>query len=110
VKQGDALSCALFIIAMEPLLRKLNGNPHIRPIILNPGKDDEESIITFSYADDITALCMNKEGVQIIIKIYVKTSQIKINYNFRAKKEISGLLINLYKNEYFLLYCINRKL
>jgi len=62
VKQGDALFCALFIIAMKPMLRKFNNEPLIRPIILNPGKDNEETIINFSYADDITALC--SEGIK----------------------------------------------
>jgi len=87
VKQGDALSCALFIIAIEPLLRKFNQDPRITPVILNPGKDNEESLISFSYADDITTLCQNKEGIQAVISIYEEFSK------------ISGIKLNVAKTE-----------
>jgi len=97
VKQGDALSCALFIIAIEPLLRKFNQDPRITPIILNPGKDNEESIISFSYADDITALCMNKEGIQAVISIYENVSK------------ISGVKLNVAKTEIMIIGDENRE-
>ena len=29
IKQGDALSCALFILCMDPLIRKVNGDNEI---------------------------------------------------------------------------------
>ncbi len=32
VKQGDALSCALFILCIDPLIRKLENNEAIKPI------------------------------------------------------------------------------
>ncbi len=32
VKQGDALSCALFILCIDPLIRKLEANPMIESI------------------------------------------------------------------------------
>lgn len=31
VKQGDALSCALFILCIDPLIRKIESSPEIRP-------------------------------------------------------------------------------
>ena len=34
VKQGDALSCALFIIAIDPLIRNIENNPLINPLVL----------------------------------------------------------------------------
>ena len=33
VKQGDALSCSLFILCMDPLIRNLNGNKKIEPLL-----------------------------------------------------------------------------
>jgi hypothetical protein len=29
-KQGDALSCALFILGIDPLIRNINNDPTIR--------------------------------------------------------------------------------
>jgi hypothetical protein len=87
VKQGDALSCSLFIIAMEPLLRKFNSNEGIRPIILNPGNDTEILLTNVAYADDITILCENKEGLQAAIKIYEEFSK------------LSGVKLNIPKTE-----------
>ena len=35
VKQGDALSCIIFIMCMEPLLRNIKENAEIKPIVSN---------------------------------------------------------------------------
>jgi hypothetical protein len=91
VKQGDALSCALFIIAMDPLLRSINNNEEIVPIILNPGDDNEIKINNASFADDITALCRNKAGIQRIINTYSSFS------------DISGIQLNVPKTEILIL-------
>ena len=32
VKQGDALSCAIFILCIDPLIRNLNADPEIRMV------------------------------------------------------------------------------
>jgi len=32
VKQGDALSCALFILCIDPLIRRIENNPDIKPV------------------------------------------------------------------------------
>jgi hypothetical protein len=57
VKQGDALSCTLFILAMEPLLKNIEKNETIKSI---------ESITVdykwpkvVGYADDITCITLN---------------------------------------------------
>ena len=87
VKQGDALSCALFILAIEPLLRQLQRNENIQPITLNPGDDSEVNVNNFGYADDITGLCKNKRGIQEIITTYEKFTK------------ISGITLNVPKTE-----------
>jgi exonuclease III/flavodoxin len=87
VKQGDALSCSLFIIAMEPLLRQFNSAEGIHPIIINPGNDQEIVLTNISYADDITILCVNEEGIQTAISLYERFSK------------ISGVKLNVPKTE-----------
>jgi hypothetical protein len=87
VKQGDALSCALFTLAVEPLLLQLKRNENIQPITLNPGDDREVNVNNFGFADDITAICKNKRGIQEIISSYEKFTK------------ISGITLNVPKTE-----------
>ena len=50
VKQGDALSCSLFILCMDPLIRKVNADQSIQGLnIGNPTTIDK----LCAYADDI---------------------------------------------------------
>jgi len=86
VKQGDALSCALFILSIEPLIRSIRNNTLIEPITLNEGGEGEE-INTASFADDITALARNIEAVNHIINEYDKFSS------------YSGISLNVAKTE-----------
>ncbi len=83
VKQGDALSCALFIIAIEPLLRQINNNKKIQGLKLSSSNDENDfTLKDMSFADDITAICSNLEGIQYIINEYLnfsKYSGIKLN-------------------------------
>ena len=39
VKQGDALSCALFVISIDPLLRQINKETEIEPIVIENKKN-----------------------------------------------------------------------
>ena len=57
VKQGDALSCALFIISIDPLIRNLNENLLIPPLELCEGC----KIKTSAYADDIAVITTNND-------------------------------------------------
>jgi len=92
VKQGDALSCALFIIAIEPLLRQLNKNINIKGIELNSEIDNREhELKNMSFADDITAICTNIEGIQYIIDEYMNFSK------------YSGIKLNIEKTEIMIL-------
>ena len=53
VKQGDALSCIIFIICMEPLLRNIEANNEIQPIISRTIAVNLPK--TYAYADDVNA-------------------------------------------------------
>jgi hypothetical protein len=64
VKQGDALSCILFILCIDPLLRTLNSKSHISVTGM-------ENDIAFAYADDINAIAKdNPESVKNIFIEY----------------------------------------
>ena len=46
VKQGDALSCAIFIICIDPLLRNLNNNRRVKEVkLLRKNATKEKSTI-----------------------------------------------------------------
>jgi exonuclease III len=55
VKQGDALSCAIFIICIDPLLRNLNHNQSIKGVKIN--RTNEIKFKAAAYADDVSVVC-----------------------------------------------------
>ncbi len=55
VKQGDALSCAIFIICIDPLIRNLNKNEEIKGIKIH--NDSEVQFKAAAFADDISVMC-----------------------------------------------------
>ena len=88
VKQGDALSCTLFILAMEPLIRNIERNRNIE--ILKSRKYGIELPKCIGYADDINILTTDSiTGVRATIAEYEKFSK------------ISGLHLNADKTEIF---------
>ena len=88
VKQGDSLSCILFVLAMEPLIRNIEEHPGIKNI-----KSQRLGIHfpkSLGYADDISVLCENSvQSVKAIMKAYE---------NFTL---CSGLELNADKTEIF---------
>ena len=88
VKQGDALSCILFILAMEPLIRNIEANQNIAA--LHSGKYQVTFPKCIGYADDINILTVNSiQNVRAVISEYEKFSK------------VSGLLLNAEKTEIF---------
>jgi exonuclease III len=93
VKQGDALSCALFILSIEPLLNSLRNNKNIKKVSTSANRVGEseqvgnDEVNNFSFADDITAICENKTGIQEIINTYNTFSS------------YSGIKLNIPKTE-----------
>ena len=86
VKQGDALSCILFIMCIEPLIRNIKRNNQIIPIASETLNSDLPKV--YSFADDVTVLTVNNENcVQQIFKEY------------QCLTEISGLTLNAEKTE-----------
>ena len=83
VKQGDALSCILFIMCMEPLIRNIERNQAIEPIVSNTLMCNVPK--TFAYADDVNCLMKDSEAsLQELFKEYerlTKKSGLELNAN-----------------------------
>ena len=93
VKQGDALSCILFVMCIEPLLRNIKANINIEPI------ESEYMPIripkSYGFADDVT--------------VVTKRSDENIREIFREYEDFtnsSGLMLNADKTE---IMCFNHE-
>jgi hypothetical protein len=85
VKQGDALSCILFIICIDPLIRNIIKNPEIKSVIAkkNLGSMDTKA---FGYADDVSALIKDdNKSVQELFSEYGKLTRLS-NLTLNADK------------------------
>ncbi len=88
VKQGDALSCSLFILAIEPVIRNIQANEDITQVSCNRLNYTWPKVL--AYADDITVLTKNSHrSVQAIFTEYERLSN------------ASGLFLNADKTELF---------
>jgi exonuclease III len=94
VKQGDALSCGLFIIALDPLIRNIDNNPEIDPIVLRSAKFNNTLIHKiFAYADDICIFTLNNmASIQAVF------------YEYERLTTLSGLQLNADKTEFLRAY------
>ena len=84
VKQGDALSCILFILGIEPLIRNITNDNNVR------GKSICGSTIPkiISYADDVACILYpSQDNLQHIFDHYQKMTN------------VSGLKLNAEKTE-----------
>jgi len=98
VKQGDALSCTLFILAIEPLLRNIEKNGTIQSV--KSAFLDYKWPKVLGYADDITCITVNEETCQQAIfseyEKFSKLSGLKLNadktemLNFRSDRPDNG--------------------
>ena len=85
VKQGDALSCILFIMCMEPLLLNIEANQHIVAVRSETLGNLPK---VYAYADDVNGVVRNDErSLKEIFKEYNRLT------------EISGLELNASKTE-----------
>jgi hypothetical protein len=61
VKQGDALSCAIFILCIDPLIRNLNSNNKIKKIDVINNNSVVINHKACGFADDVNIICKNDE-------------------------------------------------
>ena len=84
VKQGDALSCILFILAVEPLLRNINGDDNIMGLKIK----DNPIPKALAYADDVACIIHpDQNNLQRIFDHY------------QSMTNMSGLNLNADKTE-----------
>ena len=92
VKQGDALSCILFIMCVEPLLRNINENRRIARV-----ESAQLNIVlpkTCGFADDVTVITRRSNAnVAEVFKVYEEFTN------------ASGLMLNADKTE---IMCFNQ--
>ena len=88
VKQGDALSCSLFVLGIDPLLRNIIANRNIVGMAIPLNEAEEVEIKALAYADDVTVVCQ-QDSVQQIFSEYERLSL------------VSGLVLNADKTEAF---------
>jgi hypothetical protein len=86
VKQGDALSCIIFIMCMEPLLRNLERNAMVRPIFSNQLGNNLPAV--YGYADDFNLVIRNDAN---------SLKMVFLEYERLTK--LSGLELNADKTE-----------
>ena len=91
VKQGDALSCILFIMCMEPLIRNIKANQRIREI--TSGRINIDVPKAYSFADDVTIITKNDPDC---------VQQVFTEYEIFSNN--SGLILNADKTE---ILCFN---
>ena len=94
VKQGDALSCIIFNLVIEIILRSINQDETIIPLKITHSTNSLP--IAVGYADDITCIIQDSKDIQKIFKHYE---------NFT---NVTGLELNADKTE-ILLNNINGK-
>ena len=99
VKQGDALSCALFIICIDPLLRNLNADMNIESIpLLTEITKEEIKHKAGAFADDVSVICRgDRRSVQNVFNQYERLtvrSGVELNAD---KTEILSLHTHLNK-------------
>ena len=84
VKQGDALSCILFILGIEPLIRNIQADPSIEKLRYH----GVEIPNILSYADDVA--CITKPSQRNLNTIFS---------HYEKMTEASGLKLNADKTE-----------
>ena len=86
VKQGDSLSCILFIMCMEPLLRNIENNNEVEQLHSTSLNCDLPK--SYAYADDVN--CTVKDSHRSVQAIF---------YEYERLTKISGLELNADKTE-----------
>ena len=84
VKQGDALSCILFILGIEPLLKNISADNNIKGVTIE-GREIPKIV---SYADDVA--CIIKPGNSNLQQIF---------NHYQEMTDCSGLRLNADKTE-----------
>ena len=90
LKQGDALSCALFILCIDPLIRKIENNPEIKPPAIPRSRLTGIRVGSkiAGFADDIGAAISND-----------RNSILNVFSDYALFSSLSGIELNIEKTE-----------
>jgi Reverse transcriptase (RNA-dependent DNA polymerase)/zinc-binding in reverse transcriptase len=92
VKQGDALSCSLFLLAIETVIPNIQANQQIEPVIDDRLQYQWPKVL--AYADDITVItCNTPSCIQAIFSEYeqlTKASGLKLNADKTEKFNVTS--------------------
>ena len=97
VKQGDALSCILFILCIEPLIRNIQNDPKINAIKLNT-----KCSKIVAYADDVA--CMIKPDHDSLTRIFGHYEQLTNLSGLKLNADKTEIISNKPTNTYRVLY------
>jgi len=99
VKQGDALSCIIFIMVMEPFLLNVEMNKNIKPIRSDTLNSDLPKV--YAYADDVNPMIRdNAESLRKLFKEYERLTRMSGLQLNADKTELMRLGINRAEAEY----------
>ncbi len=97
VKQGDALSCSLFILVMDTVIRRIENNPNISKVKI--GTDTDVCTNTFAYADDLAVIVESKNQIQTVLELYESFSTQSGLYLNADKTEILNIKEHIQNEE-----------
>ena len=78
VKQGCPLSAALYILSINPLLKRIKNDKRLTGVKIGSG----ERVVVQAYADDVTIIIKNQRELDIVnehLSMYEKVSGSKLN-------------------------------
>ena len=94
VKQGDALSCAIFILCIDPLIRNINDDRNIDVVDIKTKISNlQVNYKAGGFADDINVIC--KGNLRSIQRIF---------WQYERLTKRSGLTLNADKTEILALH------
>ena len=83
VKQGCPLSAALYTLAINPLLKRINNDAHIQGTATISG----HPVVALAYADDISVIVRNQKEMD------------SVNQHFELYERVAGAKLNQDKTE-----------
>jgi hypothetical protein len=105
-KQGDALSCAFFILGIDPLIRNINKDPLIRTVEIKTKITGKEvNYKDGAFADDVDVICRADNGsVQRVFEQYEKLT-VRSGLELNAEKTEILALNTGRRLTYDVMYC-----